>query len=405
MAEQEIFDISVVGAGPAGLVAGLACAKAGLRTVIIGPPSNPLDGRTSALFGGSIDLLKTLGIWPDLAAVSEPIAGIRIVDASGGLVRAPELLFEAREAGMGAFGYNIPNAALTRALEAACAGSLTRVVCAGVTDFDLGHDQVTLSSEAGSVTARLAVAADGRSSASRRAARIEVSTWSYPQSAIVTTFSHHRDHRNISTELHRRVGPLTVVPGPGRTSNLVWIDTHEEIARLLALDDLSFGQELNNGLKGLLGTLSAFAPRQAFRLTGQTAQSLAKNRVVLVGEAAHVIPPIGAQGLNLSFRDAAALAEIAGEAKRDGSNVGGDDMLSRYERARRADVGSRVFAVDLLNRSLLSNIPGVSLARGFGLFALAASPFLRARVMREGIMPAMSSPSLMASIDPSGKMR
>ena len=100
MAEQEIFDISVVGAGPAGLVAGLACAKAGLRTVIIGPPSNPLDGRTSALFGGSIDLLKTLGIWPDLAAVSEPIAGIRIVDASGGLVRAPELLFEAREAGM-----------------------------------------------------------------------------------------------------------------------------------------------------------------------------------------------------------------------------------------------------------------------------------------------------------------
>ena len=113
MAEQEIFDISVVGAGPAGLVAGLACAKAGLRTVIIGPPSNPLDGRTSALFGGSIDLLKTLGIWPDLTAVSEPIAGIRIVDASGGLVRAPELLFEAREAGMGAFGYNIPNAALT----------------------------------------------------------------------------------------------------------------------------------------------------------------------------------------------------------------------------------------------------------------------------------------------------
>lgn len=113
MAEQEIFDISVVGAGPAGLVAGLACAKAGLRTVIIGPPSNPLDGRTSALFGGSIDLLKTLGIWPDLAAVSELIAGIRIVDASGGLVRAPELLFEAREAGMRAFGYNIPNTALT----------------------------------------------------------------------------------------------------------------------------------------------------------------------------------------------------------------------------------------------------------------------------------------------------
>jgi 2-octaprenyl-6-methoxyphenol hydroxylase len=405
MAEKEIFDICVVGAGPAGLVAGLACAKAGLRTVIVGPPSNPRDARTSALFGGSIDLLKTLGIWPDLGAVSEPIAGIRIVDAGGGLVRAPELLFEAREAGLEAFGYNIPNAGLTRAFEAACAGSLTRIVCSGVTDFDLKHDQITLCSEAGSVTARLVVAADGRSSATRRAAGIEVSTWPYPQSAIVATFSHHRDHRNISTELHRRVGPLTVVPGPGRTSNLVWIDTPEEVARLLALDDLSFGRELNDGLQGLLGTLWGFAPRQAFRLAGQAAQSLAKNRVVLVGEAAHVIPPIGAQGLNLSFRDAAALAEIASDAKRDGSDVGGDDMLLRYERARRADVGSRVFAVDLLNRSLLSNIPGVSLARGFGLFALASSPFLRARVMREGIMPAMSRPASMASVGPTGKMR
>lgn len=404
MAEQDIFDIAVVGAGPAGLVTGLACTRSGLRTVIVGPPSNPLDARTSALFGGSIDLLKTLDIWPELAAVSEPIAGIRIVDASESFLRAPELLFEASEAGITSFGYNIPNAPLTKALEAVCAGSLSRLMCRGVTDFDLGRDQITLSSEAGPVTARLVVAADGRASTTRQAAGIAVSTWSYPQSAIVTTFSHHRDHRNISTELHRRVGPLTVVPGPGRTSNLVWIDTHEEIARLLALDDVSFSHELSRGLKGLLGTLSSFAPRQAFRLTGQTAQSLAKNRVVLVGEAAHVIPPIGAQGLNLSFRDAAALAEIAGEAKREGSGVGGDAMLTRYQKARRADVGTRVFAVDLLNRSLLSNIPGMGLARGFGLFALASSPFLRARVMREGIMPAMSNPSLM-SRSPRGEMR
>ncbi len=396
MAEQEIFDIAVVGAGPAGLVVGLACARSGLRTGIVGPPPNPHDGRTSALFGGSVDLLKTLGIWPELSAGSEPIVGIRIVDGSDGFVRAPEVLFEAREAGISCFGYNIPNAALTKALEAACAGSVSRIVCSGVTDIDHGRDRATLSSEAGPLTARLVVAADGRASATRQAAGIEVANWSYPQSAIVTTFSHRRSHGNISTELHRRVGPLTVVPGPGRTSNLVWIDTPEEAARLLALDDQGFAHELGAGLKGLLGALSAFTPRQSFPLTGQTARSLAKNRTVLVGEAAHVIPPIGAQGLNLSFRDAAALAEIAGEAKRDGSDIGGDAMLRRYETARRADVGTRVFAVDLLNRSLLSNIPGIGLARGFGLFALASSPFLRARVVREGIMPAMARPALMA---------
>jgi 2-octaprenyl-6-methoxyphenol hydroxylase len=247
------------------------------------------------------------------------------------------------------------------------------------------------------------VAADGRSSTTREAAGIEVSSWSYPQSAIVSTFTHQRDHRNISTELHRPDGPLTVVPGLRRTSNLVWVDNHEEIARLLGLDDASFGRELSTGLRGLLGTLTTFTTRQSFRIAGQRARSLAKNRVALVGEAAHVIPPIGAQGLNLSFRDAATIAEIASHANRNGGDVGSESALAQYDKARRADVGTRVFAIDLLNRSLLSNVPGVSLARGFGLFALASSPFLRARIMREGIMPAASNPALMSLGRPAGK--
>ncbi|MFA5958321.1 FAD-dependent monooxygenase [Hyphomicrobium sp.] len=390
MAEQDIFDISVVGAGPAGLIAGAACAQSGLRTVIIGPPSNRDDRRTSALFGGSIELLKRLDILERLGGLSEPITGIRIVDGSASLLRAPEVLFEAREAGFEAFGYNIPNAALTEALEGASGRLLTRVP-SGVTEVKIGSRDVTLTSDSGEkLASRLVVAADGRSSATRAAAGIEVSNWTYPQSAIVAMFHHQRDHHGISTELHRSAGPLTVVPGPGKTSNLVWIDTHEEVARLLALDDQAFCGELSTALKGLLGALSDFTPRQSFRLSGQTARSLAKSRVVLVGEAAHVIPPIGAQGLNLSCRDAAALADIAGEAKRSGVDIGGEATLKRYENARQADVGSRVFAVDLLNRSLLSNIPGVSIARGFGLFALASSPALRARVMREGVMPTTS---------------
>ncbi len=402
--KQDIFDIAVIGAGPAGLIAGLACAKSGLRTAVIGPAPRFLDRRTSALFGGSIELLKRLTDWGQLAARSVPVAGIRIVDGGEGLFRAPEVLFRAREAGLDAFGYNIANAVLSDALEAACASCLTRVD-AGVSHVDIQLDQVALTTDAGvTIQAPLVVAADGRASATRGAAGIDVADWSYPQSVIVATFDHQREHHNISTELHRHVGPLTVVPGPDRSSNLVWIDTHEEVARLLALGDAEFASALTTGLRGLLGKPSAISPRQSFRLAGQTAKQFAKNRVIVVGEAAHVIPPIGAQGLNLSFRDAATVAEMASEAKRGGEDIGGEATLNRYDKARRADIGTRVFAVDVLNRSLLSTIPGVSLARGLGLFALASSPALRARVMREGITPFASSPALMAPVNATTEM-
>jgi 2-octaprenyl-6-methoxyphenol hydroxylase len=200
------------------------------------------------------------------------------------------------------------------------------------------------------------------------------------------------------------VGPLTVVPGPGNTSSLVWVEAPEEAKRLVALDDKSFNHELAAHIGTLLGTLSDFTPRRAYPLSGRTASTLGRSRVALVGEAAHVIPPIGAQGLNLGFRDAATVAEVAGEALRAGEDIGGESVLSNYDHLRRNDVAFRVFAVDLLNRSLLSSIPGVHLARGFGLFALAASRQLRARVMREGVMPSMGRPSLMLPLHGSGEI-
>jgi 2-octaprenyl-6-methoxyphenol hydroxylase len=403
--EQNEFEVVVVGAGPSGLLAGLCCAAANLQTAIIGPRADSRDGRTAALLNGSVNLLKRLGIWEIIEAASEPLSAIRLVDATESLLRAPEVLFEASEIGLEAFGYNVPNAALTSALDAAARTRLTRFVSEGVTDFDLsGERAARVSTREGSVTAPLIVAADGRGSPTRTAAGIAVSSWSYPQSAVVTTFAHSRPHHGISTELHRHAGPLTVVPGPGNTSSLVWVETPAEAARLLALDDSHFANALEMHLDGLLGTLSAFAPRRSFPLTGQTAAVMAKNRVALVGEAAHMMPPIGAQGLNLSFRDAATLAEVAGDAKRDAQDVGGAPVLARYGRLRKADVASRVFAVDLLNRALLSSIPGMHLARGMGLFALAANRNLRARVMREGVMPAMANPALMLPLPQAGEI-
>jgi 2-octaprenyl-6-methoxyphenol hydroxylase len=402
---ENTFDVVIVGAGPAGLVAGHACAEVGLKTAIVGPLADPRDGRTAALLDGSVNLLKRLNVWETLAATSEPLTAIRLVDAMGTLLSAPEVIFRASEIGLPAFGYNVPNAALTAALEGSTRPGLTRLIDNKATVSDLAGERAILTTSTGqTLWTRLIVAGDGRESPTRTAAGIAVTSWSYTQSAIVTTFTHSRPHRCISTEFHRRPGPLTLVPGPGLTSSLVWVETHDEAKRLAALDDPAFGCELAAQISGLLGKLTGFAPRRAYPLSGRTASSLGKHRVALVGEAAHVMPPIGAQGLNLGFRDAASIAEIAAEAMSAGEDIGGDGPLARYDRARRTDVAFRVFTVDLLNRSLLSAMPGASLARGLGLLALATNSALRARVMREGVAPSTSSPTLMRPISPTGEI-
>lgn len=390
------LEAAVVGAGPAGLIAGLALAEMGFEVAVIGPPADPRDSRTAALFQASIALLKRLEAWPLLVEAAEPLSAIRLIDATGNLLRAPEVLFHAREIGEEAFGYNIPNAAITSALEKLCSTRLTRVVTASVTNIEIDGDGATLATADGETfRVKLIAAADGRQSPSRAAAGITPKQWRYDQGAVVTTLLHTRPHNGVSTEFHRRAGPLTVVPAPDLTSNLVWVDTLAECERLTALDEASFTAELGGHLKGLLGNIRVTAPRRMFPLSGQTAEPMGQNRVALIGEAGHVIPPIGAQGLNLSFRDAATLSDVAAGARAAGEDIGGDAALARYAEARRFDVTSRIWTVDLLNRSLISEFAPVHLMRGLGLFALGAIPPLRRQVMREGIAPAQSTPKLM----------
>lgn len=396
MSDHLELDAVVVGAGPAGLVAGLALSEMGIDVAVIGPPADPRDGRTAALFQASISLLKRLGAWPVVSAAAEPLSAIRLIDATDGLLRAPEVLFRASEIGEQAFGYNIPNAVITASLEGLCGARLRRVVTRGVTEISIEAGGVRLTTAEGETyRAKLVAAADGRHSPGRAAAGIPVKQWRYDQGAVVCTLAHTRAHGGVSTEFHRRAGPLTVVPAPGLTSNLVWVDTLQECERLKTLDDASFAGELSGHLKGLLGAVTVTTPRRVFPLSGQTAEPLGRNRVALIGEAGHVIPPIGAQGLNLSFRDAATLAEVAAEARNSGDDIGSDAALARYSAARRFDVTSRIWTVDLLNRSLISAFLPVHLARGLGLFALGAIAPLRRQVMREGIAPAQSTPKLM----------
>jgi 2-octaprenyl-6-methoxyphenol hydroxylase len=406
MSKQPEFDVVVVGAGPAGLAAALALAKSGLETAVIAAPHNPAatgtDTRTAALFTNSLTLLRNLGAWrvkgAGCEAASAPLAAIRLIDDTGNLLRAPEVLFEAREIGLDAFGYNVPQQALVAALRSAALDTarLTIIESAGVSGIAAGTDEARLVlAEDRAIVARLVVGADGRRSICRRSADIGATTRDYDQAAIACTFTHSAPHDGVSTEFHRRAGPMTTVPLPGRASSLIWVEHPDVARRLAAADEGAFTRTLMDNLQGLLGTVSNISQRAVFPLSTMQAESMGRNRIALVGEAAHVAPPIGAQGLNLSLRDIATLAELAGEAKAAGEDLGGERLLEKYNAARRADVRSRGLAVDLLNHSLTSQLIPVQLLRGAGIHALKAISPLRRSVMAAGLAPGGEPPPLM----------
>jgi 2-octaprenyl-6-methoxyphenol hydroxylase len=399
-------EAAVIGAGAAGLAAALALAHKGMSVALVGPPTGgDADRRTTALIGPSVRLLESLGAWrgsdpAGLPAVGASIAAVRIADDRGGLIRAPEVLFTAAEIGLDNFGVNLPNPALLAALNGAArrAERLTRIETAGVTGIEQlpGSAGVRLHlAEGGSIVAALAVAADGRGSKAPAAAGIEVRAWAYPQAAVVASFHHSRPHRDTVNELHRQAGPLTTVPLPGLRSALVWVEAPEHAGRLAGLGAAELAAELEERLQGVLGSIGEIEARAVYPLAGRRAVLMGARRIALVGEAAHVVPPIGAQGLNLGLRDAATLADCVSEAKALGQDIGGEATLAAYHRARTLDVLGRSLSIDLLNRSLLTDLLPVEAVRALAVHALAGLPALRRLLMQEGAGVAGALPSLM----------
>jgi 2-octaprenyl-6-methoxyphenol hydroxylase len=389
--------VIVVGGGPAGLTAAITLAAGGLRTALVGKRPAKSDTRTTALFSGSIAALTTLGVWPLCETQAATLRTMRIVDDTGRLWRAPEVKFEAHEIDLDTFGYNIENRHLNAALElrARDIGKL-RLIEDDVVAVTPGGDDVAVSLGSGEILhAPLVIGADGRHSLCRDAAGIGLDTRDYRQSALTLTFKHTRPHRDISTEFHTPSGPFTLVPLPGSRSSLVWVLDPLRAEDMAALPDAELALEVERSAHSILGKVEIEPGRGVFPLSVATAQHFGRNRIALVGEAAHVIPPIGAQGLNLGLRDAAAIAEIAIAAQREGRDIGGGDVLADYEKMRRADVGSRTFAIDLLNRTLLSDFLPAQGLRGLGLYILDQIGPLRRAVMREGIQPQASQPRLM----------
>ena len=391
-------DILIAGGGVAGLTAAAVFGAAGFSVVCVDPAppvteeaAEGADLRTTAFLQPAQRLLEAAGLWDRLAPHAAALQVMRIVDAGGAEpVARVTRDFDAADLGGGApFGWNLPNWLLRREM-------LARLAELPGVDFrpGVGFAGLTARSEAalvrlsdGSrVSARLLVGADGRDSAVRQALGIGTKTFRYGQKAITFAVTHDAPHDNVSTEVHRTGGPFTMVPLPdhdGRPcSAVVWMDRGDEVARLMALDEAAFLTEAQTRSAAVLGTLRLASRRMAWPIISRLAEGMTGPRSALMAEAAHVVPPIGAQGLNMSLADLACLAELA-SAHPD--QLGSARMLSTYARRRHPEITARVLGVDALNRTSMASAPPLRDLRAKGIEALYGLSPVRRGLMKLGL--------------------
>lgn len=392
---MEQTDILVAGGGIAGLAATARLAAAGARVICVDPqPADAsTDRRTTAFLQPAVATLTAAGAWERMATGAAELRVMRLVDA-GGRERAvrESADFEAREVGQGLFGWNVPNAAARAALVRTVAESERARLIDGTRVTGVlartAHALVRLS-DGRQVQARLVVAADGRDSGLREAAGIGVSRWHYGQKALVFAVTHQAPHGGVSTEIHRSGGPLTLVPMPDEDdrhrSSVVWMVPGPRAAELEALDDGALGAEITAETMGLFGPLAVAGPRAVWPIIGQLAHRMTAERLCLIAEAAHVVPPIGAQGLNMSLADVEELAALIEPRLAAGGDIGAPNLLAAYERARLPAMATRAAGIHALNRTAQVEAQPLRDLRRLGLKAIHDVPPVRRLAMRLGL--------------------
>jgi 2-octaprenyl-6-methoxyphenol hydroxylase len=392
---RKTTDILISGGGVAGLTAAAAFGSAGFDVLCIEPTPPVTDAaapgadlRTTAFLTPSIAVLEAAGLWQRLAPQAAALQIMRIVDA-GGREQEPRQIkdFDAGELSDQPFGWNLPNWLLRREMLSRLDELPNVTLRTGVSTTALvtREDQALVTLSDGSqVAARLVVAADGRASTMRTAAGIGVKTLRYGQKALTFAVTHLVPHQNISTEIHRSGGPFTLVPLPdldGKpASAVVWMERGPEVLRLSSLPQTEFEEEINARSCLILGPLTLASKRMVWPMIAQLAQAMSAQRVALMAEAAHVVPPIGAQGLNMSLADLACLLELA-----QTHPLGNDKMLQAYHRRRHTDVTARVLGIDALNRASMAEAPLLRDLRAAGLNLLHGFAPLRRTLMRAGL--------------------
>lgn len=390
------FDAVIVGGGPSGLAAAIACAQSNMRIALIASVSPYGDNRTTALLGQSAQWLNEIGVWPRAEVHAAKLRIMRLIDDTQRLIRAHEVTFQSAEIGLDTFGYNIENRHLIEALEerAAQLPALVRfddrvAFISMDAEFDAGYVSLT-TVKGDELRARLVIGADGRKSLCRDAAGIEVEHHDYPQAAVTFNVAHARPHNDVSTEFHTAHGPCVVVPLPGQKSSIVWVVPPPRAAQLALMSDADLSAAIEMQTHSILGRMQVEGSRHVFPLAIERMPRIAANRIALIGEAAHVVPPIGAQGLNLGLRDAQAICELAIEALAEGDDPGSLAVLQRFDARRAPDIASRTAIIDLANRTLLSDFIPVQAMRALGMDLIGSIGPLRRLAMREGI----SAPTL-----------
>ncbi len=389
--------ILVAGTGPVGLLASLAFADAGFRVMLAGPPARADDSRTTALMVPALMVLGRLGVLDALSKDAATLKVIRIVDSTERLIRSPIVTFSSGEIGEDHFGFSFQNRSLNTVLEQAVSAhngiewhrSLVRNWCLEA------YKVVASLSDGTTVTSLLAVAADGHASPARTAAGISTMSLALPQSALVLNFSHTRDHDFTSTEFYTETGLFTVVPLPGRRSSLVWVLRTETVQEFSDLDNTALALRIEHQMQSMLGRVTIDSDRQIYPLSTLLPTRFAGNRIAMVGEAAHVFPPIGAQGLNIGIRDVDQLIMIAMKHVTD---PGVPSALRDYNAARWPDILACTSAVNLLNMSLLSDMLPAHLARYLSLSMLDGFSHIRAFFMREGLRPGSGFSAIASSL-------
>ncbi|MEM7718254.1 MAG: FAD-dependent monooxygenase [Pseudomonadota bacterium] len=394
---REQIDIFISGAGIAGLTAGIALAQHGFSVVIADPTTPPKDNaasdadlRSTAFLQPARDLLEDAGLWPQLAAHATPLEALRVINLHDSPPRiATERTFTASDLDAPAFGWNLPNW-LTRKVLTQAAAKTPGLLLKSGTGFKslLTREREALIglSDGTRLSARLALAADGRGSPLREAAGLPVRTTRYGQKAIACAVRHDLPHHCVSTELYDAGGAFVLVPLPDHNdapaSAVVWMQDGAEAQRLAALDATAFGTAATERSAAVLGALSPITARHVWPVVTQTAERLVAERVALLAEAAHVMPPIGAQGLNTSLQDVRALCDAAVATPDD---IGTRGFLERYAKARVRDVAARARVIDLYNRLCRSDAPPAQAARSLGLKLVHDVTPVRRRVMRAGM--------------------
>lgn len=383
-------DVIIFGGGMVGLALGAALDSSGMSAIIVDPAdpaprsSSSFDGRTSAVSSSSMRMLQAIGVTDHLPEPGCPIRTIAVADG----LEPGGLHFDAEDDEP--LGWMHENRHLRAALQArADAGSHTWLLWKSrVAEVERGDHGVVVSLEDGRrLGAPLLIAADGRNSRTREDAAIRIARWSYRHHAIVSVLRHERPHDNVAYEIFYPTGPFALLPmtddAKGHRSAIVWSVPQDDAPGWLSLSDEDFAAEARAAMGGFLGRISMLAPRSSYPLGFHHAAQITGQRLALIGDAAHAIHPIAGQGLNLGFRDAAALAQVLVEGARLGMDLGDAQLLDRYQRWRSLDALSVAFATDTLTKVYGVGGRAASAVRRLGMGLVERITPIRNRLMSE----------------------